>query len=51
MEKILGKNIKNPENDEFPITKLDDIPFTLIFFSASFCPPSQYFIKLLLRFY
>jgi hypothetical protein len=51
MEKIFGKNLKNPDNDEFPLSKLEDIPFTLIYFSASFCPPSQYFTKLLLRFY
>ncbi len=51
MEKIFGKNLKNPDNDEFPLNKLEEIPFTLIYFSASFCPPSQFFTKLLLRFY
>ncbi len=40
MEKILGKNLKNPENDEYPISKLEDIPYVLLYFSASFCPPS-----------
>lgn len=40
MEKIFGKNIKNPDNDEFLLTKLEEIPFTLVYFSASFCPPS-----------
>lgn len=51
MEKLFGKNLKTPDNDEYPLTKMEDIPFVLIYFSASFCPPSQYFQKLLLRFY
>ncbi len=51
MERIFGRNIKNPDNDEFPLAKLEEVSFTLVYFSASFCPPSQYFQKLLLRFY
>lgn len=40
MEKLFGKNLKNPENDEYPINKLDEFSFVLIYFSASYCPPS-----------
>ena len=51
MENILSKNLRGVEGEEIPPSKFQNLEFILIYFSASFCPPSKPFTEMLLTFY
>lgn len=51
MEKLLGKNLKTKENEDYQIEKIEDIKLFGFYFGAGFCPPSLNFTKTLISFY
>lgn len=51
MESIYSKSLWGAENEEIQMSKLSDMEFILIYFSASFCPPSKPFTEMLITFY
>ena len=51
MEALLGKNLKNKENEDFEMEKIEEAKLYGFYFASGYCPPSINFTSTLIKFY